>query len=112
MRQSEERGKGDSAPLHPKGSSSSSMAEEVRYTAGRRGTRNEDVQSGRGSSSTVGRVEYIAGWRWRREGIPSSADLESASCTSSSTAGGLVIRRGGKGGLASTYPLPNEEVVC
>ena len=52
---------GNGVPLHPKGSSSSSMAGKVRCTAGRRGIRNEDVQSGRGSSSMAGRVEYMAG---------------------------------------------------
>ena len=105
MRQSEERGKGDSVPLYPKGSSSSSsMAGKVRYTAGRRGTRNEDVQSGRGSSSMAGRVEYMAGWKWKTEDIPSSsADSESASCTSSSMAEGLVIRREKRGWRARTH---------
>ena len=61
MRHSEERKMGNGVPLHPKGSSSSSMAGKVRCTAGRRGIRNEDVQSGRGSSSMAGRVEYMAG---------------------------------------------------
>jgi hypothetical protein len=37
------------------------MAGKVRYTAGREEIRDEDVQSGRGSSSTAGRVEYMAG---------------------------------------------------
>jgi len=62
MRHSEEREKGNGIPLHPKGSSSSSssMAGKVRYTAGR-GTRDEDIQSGRASSSTAGRVEHMEG---------------------------------------------------
>jgi len=58
------KGKGNDVPLHPKGSSSSSssMAGKVRYTAGRRGARDEDIQSGRGgSSSMAGRVEYMEG---------------------------------------------------
>jgi hypothetical protein len=63
MRHSEDSKMSNGVPLHPKGSSSSSssMAGKVRYTAGRRGIRDEDAQSGRGSSSTAGRVEYMAG---------------------------------------------------
>ena len=64
MRHSEEREKSNGVPLHPKGSSSSSaMAGKVRYTTSRRGTRDEDVQLGRRSSSAAGKVEYLAGWK-------------------------------------------------
>jgi len=111
MRHSEEREMGNGVPLHPKGSSSSSssMAGKVRYTAGRRGRRTYSQAGGRRL-----RRAGLSIWRGRkqkREDIPSSsADSESASCTSSSMAGvSYTARR--KGGLASTYPLLNEEVV-
>ena len=45
------------------------------YTAGRRRTHDEDVQSGRELSSTAGRVEYMAEWKRKREWMPSSLSM-------------------------------------
>jgi hypothetical protein len=58
----------------------------------------------------AGRVEYMRGWKRKREGIPSSsADSEPASCTSSMAGVSYTPRR--KGRVASTYPLLDEEVI-
>jgi hypothetical protein len=102
-----QRGKenSDGVPLHPKGSSSSStsMVGKVRYMAGRKEMRDEDVQSSRGSSSAPGRIEYLAGYE-TKEGRHTFVFCRLGVRFLCFFYGrGLATRQGGKGGWPRTH---------
>jgi len=79
------------------------MAGKVRYTAGRKEMRNEDVQSGRGSSSAPGRIEYLAGYETKEGRHTFVFCVLGVRFLCFFYGGGLATRQGGKGGWPRTH---------